>query len=444
MRSLILGVLTALAFAASASADLFEYPTCVPPPGFAGDTAACSSGRSPNPVVKGPDGAMWFGLGSAELGRLDPATGGLTVYPVPGGQGVFGLTNGPDGALWFTEYRDSGVPGRIGRMTLAGAFTFFALDADVHAGDIITGADGALWFTAPGKNAIGRITTAGAVSYFALPAGPSLGEVPVDGIAQGPDGRLLWCGGSSDRLGTITMAGAVVAFPLPDHGGCHSLTLGPDGAIWAPSFSNDAVYRVALDGTRTTFPLPGAGPSAITRIGDAFYVGASGTAQVLRMTTTGATTAFPVSAPAAINGLTAGTSDEVWFTNAAGARVGRLTTGGATIPPPPAPPASTPPTSADGPAIRVVPPVSAQPRRPTLRGRRLLLPVRATGAGTYTITVLARGRKVAGAKGVFGSATSQTLRLTLTRRLKHGAKVDVLVRLKAGPRTSVSGRRFKV
>ena len=59
--------------------DVADIPS-VP---LTGDAALCSSGRSPQQVVAGPDGAVWFTAASGEVGRMTTA-GGLSLAPVPG------------------------------------------------------------------------------------------------------------------------------------------------------------------------------------------------------------------------------------------------------------------------------------------------------------------------------------------------------------------------
>jgi virginiamycin B lyase len=66
------------------------------------------------------------------------------------------IVGGPDGALWFTEHAGN----RIGRMTLAGAFTEYLVPTPASAPMVVEpGSDGALWFTEYYGNKIGRITT---------------------------------------------------------------------------------------------------------------------------------------------------------------------------------------------------------------------------------------------------------------------------------------------
>ncbi|MDP1922446.1 MAG: SMP-30/gluconolactonase/LRE family protein [Myxococcales bacterium] len=56
----------------------------------------------PDGITIGADGNVWFAETRAgKLGRLNPATGVMTEYPLPGAHPIK-LTRGPDGNLWFT------------------------------------------------------------------------------------------------------------------------------------------------------------------------------------------------------------------------------------------------------------------------------------------------------------------------------------------------------
>jgi virginiamycin B lyase len=96
--------------------------------------------------------------------------------------------------LWFAEIQ----AGRIGRISLDGRVTEFAIHEGSRPHAIVTGPDGALWFTQWGNNHIGRLTPAGDYAEFALPTP----ESEPHGIAAGPDGALWFAleRGSIGRL----------------------------------------------------------------------------------------------------------------------------------------------------------------------------------------------------------------------------------------------------
>jgi hypothetical protein len=73
-------------------------------------------------------GALWFNeFGSGKIGRI-ATDGAVTEYSIPiPDAGPVALAMGPDGTLWFpvgsrTQYN---LVGTIGRITTAGVFTFY-------------------------------------------------------------------------------------------------------------------------------------------------------------------------------------------------------------------------------------------------------------------------------------------------------------------------------
>jgi streptogramin lyase len=221
----------------------------------------------PTDLTVGPDGNLWF-PGGGEISRITPA-GAITQFPLPtGGTSVIGLTVGPDGNLWFPEdypfiIDGSSPPGKIGRITPAGALTQFPLPAgDGSPGDLTVGPDGNLWFPENfgaingfiPPSYIGRITPAGAVTEFPYDIFP--GDLTV-----GPDGNL-WFPENFPQyepeyiqpaIGRITPAGALTEFPLPaSYGALGDLTLGPDGNLWFPNSGSGSISRLDPTALRAT------------------------------------------------------------------------------------------------------------------------------------------------------------------------------------------------
>jgi streptogramin lyase len=116
-------------------------------------------------LTAGGDGHVWFvkdGFGGPAVGRVDPATGAVTLF-MSGLNGAFtlfgGIALGGDGNVWFTSYYD----GLIGRVTPAGAITEFtgvAPNAQLNAitaGPQIAGAY-TLWVTDPTNKSVAKLT----------------------------------------------------------------------------------------------------------------------------------------------------------------------------------------------------------------------------------------------------------------------------------------------
>ncbi len=108
------------------------------------------SGASGQDITAGPDRKLWFTEPFGDrIGRVDPATGAITEFPVPNSNGgPWDITAGPDGNLWFTE----SFSNRIARITPSGAVTEIHLPPSASSPyDITTGRDGRLWFTSTDK-----------------------------------------------------------------------------------------------------------------------------------------------------------------------------------------------------------------------------------------------------------------------------------------------------
>ena len=149
----------------------------------------------PEGIAAGPDGSLWFtetkpASGGSHLPGRSPST-------PPAADGNPGeIVAGPDDNLWFTD-----IAG-IGRLTLAGQITEYALPSPDYAVGIAAEPDGDVWFTDAGANAIGRITTGsgftrpGQVTEYPIPT-PNSGP---NKITAGPDGNLWFTeGGAPDR-----------------------------------------------------------------------------------------------------------------------------------------------------------------------------------------------------------------------------------------------------
>lgn len=225
---------------------------------------------TPNGIVGGPDGNVWFTeLSGNKIGRITPQ-GLMTEFEIPTAQSQpFGIAAGADGNLWFTER----LSGKIGRITPDGVITEFTLPtagsfpqgitpggfADLYVAetnarkiaviplavpfdptdivelstgfaspvDLVLGADGNVWFTA--GNQIGRMMLDGTLTLYDIP----LGGAGAQGIAAGPDGNVWFAAPGRDRLGRITPDGTITLFdPPPCDCAAYDITSGPDGNLW--------------------------------------------------------------------------------------------------------------------------------------------------------------------------------------------------------------------
>jgi len=204
-------------------------------------------------ITAGPDGAVWFAQETAEglssIGRITIG-GAITEYALPAETAVGGITEGPDGDLWFTENLISAGTAAIGRITPQGQIKTFALPKKVEnnasLGNITIGPDGNLWFpfsyftSAANTGAIGRITAKGAVKMYVVFSAieSSYGPDAPGDIISGPDGKL-WFEGTvrgTTGIGRISTSGKLG--PVIPVGGAFGNSIGsnmvrlPDGQVW--------------------------------------------------------------------------------------------------------------------------------------------------------------------------------------------------------------------
>src|SRR5579885_3133497 len=231
-------------------------------------------------------------------------TPSITEFAVPiANSDPEGIVAGPDGNLWFTEYQSS----KIGRITPSGTITEFALpNANSQPRGIATGPDGNLWFTEYGSNQIGRITPSGTITQFALPNpcfNSSFCIAGPWGIIAGPDGNLWFTDPGGDQIGRITPGGRVTEFALP-----------------TPSSNSGGGYGNAPGGNNTASGGITTGPD-----GNLWFPEAGGD-QIGRITPSGTITQFAL--PTANSDpveITLGPDGNLWFTETDGNQIGRIT-----------------------------------------------------------------------------------------------------------------------
>lgn len=118
---------------------------------------------------------MWFTAAIAgAIGRLDPRTGAIRIWPVPSTtptipSSPYSLTITPNGRVWFSEFA-GGAIGTLDPQT--GQITLYGLpNPQVQVFSLATDAAGRLWFTEvlPGKLGIFDPAT-GALTELPVPA----------------------------------------------------------------------------------------------------------------------------------------------------------------------------------------------------------------------------------------------------------------------------------
>jgi virginiamycin B lyase len=162
------------------------------------------------------DGTVWFTTksgGSVQgLGSLDPATGAVTLRPIPDGMNPFGIAE-KDGVIWFLDHHRHTNGALVKYDIAADSFSYFDVPAslqDPHF--LVIDSEGLIWLTAFAASAIGIFDPASeSFSHRALAPGTH----PM-GICKFPGGEIWWAetwSTGQGGAGRIVSEGPTVTVP---------------------------------------------------------------------------------------------------------------------------------------------------------------------------------------------------------------------------------------
>jgi virginiamycin B lyase len=297
-------------------------------------------------IATGSDGALWFTeLDANKIGRI--TTGGtITEYTVPTANAApYGITAGPDGAMWFTENNVS----KIGRIAMDGTFTEYdaprnANNDEVKPTDIGKAFDGSLWYASIGS--IGKITTDGTATRY--PLSGQYSNKTVTSLTGGQSG--IWfvipSGDTPSDIGAIghvPFGGGIVTYPFLRGITITDISDGPQDGVWFTSISKNGgqpassmVWRLAEDGsifTPYTIPVTttpsqiangilGAGPSTV------WYASRDNNTVAHFMRGQSPDVVTQLASGSCPQGLTKGSDNAMWFTEACSNKIGRVDANG--------------------------------------------------------------------------------------------------------------------
>jgi hypothetical protein len=260
-------------------------------------------------------------LGLLSTVVVEPAVAAPQSTPVPGlTAAAQSIAPAADGSMWLTE---SASPGRVARVTTAGAVTEYVggitlnFTASRAPEGVIVTSDGYAWFLMHGgSDEVGGISLAtGAVYRYQLTGG-----TPTS-LAAGADGKL-WMTANGDNGGADFVArysradNVTTPFTTGFTAGSEprSLTLGPDGAMWfVEGVTNGRVGRIATDGT-VSYRSVGETPSTLTNGPGGLWFARN---TELGLLTADSTSLFDTGAPA--TAIAAGPDDAMWSVGTGGA-----------------------------------------------------------------------------------------------------------------------------
>jgi streptogramin lyase len=153
-------------------------------------------------------GNAWFAQpgdpnapGTSNIGRIDAVTGAVTTTPTTDGSTTVAprsITVASDGQVWFTARFTPQAVGRLNPAT--GTVTIFPTPSNPGPQDIAASPDGTVWFTQTTKGNIARIDNAGVITE----AKTVKGSQPF-GITVAPNGDPWYTMFAANKIATVQL-----------------------------------------------------------------------------------------------------------------------------------------------------------------------------------------------------------------------------------------------
>ncbi len=318
---------------------------------------------NPFTMIVGPDNALWFGVDNDDvstnppanptqdggIGRLAP-DGTITMFDVQpvGSAPMLGAIT-PDGRIWFsmggtnTGGFVSQSQNAVGNIASDGTVTSYQLpDTNwAHLRYSAVGSDGNIWFDAVGLNKVVRVTPSGGITEFTLPRTSNGPARPTD-IVAGPDGAIWIVERIGNAIVRMTTDGTITnTFMTSAEASPYNMAVGDDGALWFTEQGSEAVYgdpftppqivRMTTAGQMTAYPMPSAlsTPATIRRAAGGFIFTDTGTNAVGFIDYNGNVVEWPfaVTGPWGIQSAAQGADGNYYFTDSDGDRIGKIALG---------------------------------------------------------------------------------------------------------------------
>jgi virginiamycin B lyase len=244
---------------------------------------APSLGSRPHDPLAAADGSIWWtGQWTSRLGRVDPATGAIKEFPLPGDSGPHGLAEDADGNIWFTGINDNYIgmldptTGEVTQYPVLEAAVVPAGARGPHTP--IFDQDGTLWFTLQ-SGMVGRLVPR--TGEMKIVATPTDNTYPY-GIKVNSQGVPWYVDFRGNRVASIdpeTMEITEYTLPNPD-ARPRRLDLTPDDVVWYTDYARGYLGRFdpATGGVRE-WPSPSgpdSRPYGIATVGTVVWYSESG------------------------------------------------------------------------------------------------------------------------------------------------------------------------
>lgn len=178
--------------------------------------------------VAAGSGQVFFGYYSG-IGRLNTATGAVTLTPLAKPIQVLSMAAGADGNVWFVEYPLS----QVGVVSPGGQISEFALGVCCSPIRITKGPDTNFWLAFNQGDHMASMSAASVTGLYEAPRVNGGRYADISSITYGPDGQV-WFGTYDHMIGSVSSTGTMRTLAVStDVAGINNLTAGPDGNIWA-------------------------------------------------------------------------------------------------------------------------------------------------------------------------------------------------------------------
>ena len=240
-------------------------------------------GQRPHDPLAAADGSIWWtGQMASRLGRVDPATGVMKEFPLPGDAGPHGLVEDTDGNIWFTGINENYI-GKLDPNT-GGVTRYPVSEAEVVPDGArgphtpIFDQNGTLWFTLQ-SGMVGRfIPSTGEMKVVATPTDNTYPY----GIQVNSQGVPWYVDFRGNRVGSIdpeTMEITEYTLPSPD-ARPRRIALTPDDVVWYTDHARGYLGRFdPATGDVQEWPSPSGSesrPYGIATVGTVVWYSESG------------------------------------------------------------------------------------------------------------------------------------------------------------------------
>jgi virginiamycin B lyase len=205
-------------------------------------TISLGKGAAPHGVTIGPDGAPWITEGGQNaIARVDPADHKVALFPLPKQHGYANLNTGvfdKAGTYWFTG--QAGIYGRL--EPKSGGITVFKAPKGAGPYGITATPKGDVWYASLAGSYIARIDASTGIATIVQPPTPDQGARRVWSDSRGRIWVSEWNGGNVSVHDPAD--GSWKTWKLPgDNPTTYAVYVDDKDKVWLTNFTVNAIVR---------------------------------------------------------------------------------------------------------------------------------------------------------------------------------------------------------